>query len=147
MFECTTDYNLRMVSFGDLGLFIGCLVLQWCRHLPKVLDSDDHCHPYIGPGPSRWVRKMVNFHRFKTSSFLILSVYWSFYKIVCWLIFIVTCVCWLFSGVLQMTSVSSTACGCTLAGEGCIAGCVTRLPGSSLWRHAPLWLSTWVWSR
>lgn len=52
MFECTTDYNLRMVSFGDLGLFIGCLVLQWCRHLPKVLDSDDYCHPY--PGQSPW---------------------------------------------------------------------------------------------
>lgn len=37
-----------------------------------------------------------------------------------------------FSGVLQMTLVSCTACGCTRAGEGCFAGCVTRPPGSSL---------------
>lgn len=34
--------------------------------------------------------------------------------------------------IFQMTLVSSTGCGFILAEEECIAGCVMKLPGSSL---------------
>lgn len=147
MFECTTDYNLGMIIFEVLGIWdrssavlscSGADICPKCWTLMtiaiRILDR-----ALRGESEKRLIFTGLKEVQDKSSIFLLVILQnclmlINFHCYLCLLIF--------FSGVLQMTSVSGTACGCTLAGEGCIAGCVTRPPGSSLWRHALLWLST-----
>uniref|UniRef100_A0A8C8EMD9 DNA primase AEP n=1 Tax=Oncorhynchus tshawytscha TaxID=74940 RepID=A0A8C8EMD9_ONCTS len=48
-------YYRRLFPFSQYYRWpkYGGKLLQCCRHLPKVLDSDDHCHPYRGQSPWR----------------------------------------------------------------------------------------------